>query len=249
MSQTSTVDAVFSVTESYSDNNWLDSHTYDDNGNTTASSSYVEPAITLADHYDWRNRLVRREKSDGTVLEVVYDGHGDRVKKTIQTSRFELPTSVFYLVDRNNLTGYAQVVEEVAQGGDVQVIYAYGLDLISQDRYDSDSGAWTQSFYHYDGLGSVRALSDGAGVVTDEYIYDAWGVLLSSSHTSLPTANSYLFTGEQWDEDFQMVFLRARYLNTSTGRFHTMDTFEGVATDPVTLHKYLYAKCRAKYVD
>ncbi|MEM7790880.1 MAG: RHS repeat-associated core domain-containing protein [Verrucomicrobiota bacterium] len=238
LSQISDIDKVLNLAETYSDNNWLDSHTYDSNGNTTLSAPYAEPVVTLADYYDWRNRLVRREKSDGTVIEVVYDGHGDRIEKRVQTSPLELPTSYFYLVDRNNLTGYAQVVEEIAQGGDVQVIYSYGLDLISQDRYDADTDSWEQHFYFYDGLGSVRALTDSTGTTTDEYVYDAWGVLLESTGS---TDNSFKFTGEQWDADLEMYFLRARYLNTSTGRFHTMDTFEGVATDPITLHKYLYA--------
>ncbi|NJM38612.1 MAG: RHS repeat-associated core domain-containing protein, partial [Akkermansiaceae bacterium] len=52
--------------------------------------------------------------------------------------------------------------------------------------------------------------------------------------------SSYLFTGEQWDEDLGMYFLRARYLNTNTGRFHSQDTYEGNNTDPASLHKYLY---------
>lgn len=246
LSQTSDINQILNLAETYSENNWLDSHTYDDNGNTTSSASYAEPAVTLADYYDWRNRLVRREKSDGTVIEVVYDGNGDRIRKTV--TPFGGPGEItWFLVDRNNLTGYAQVVEEIAQGGQVEVIYSYGLDLISQDRYDADTDSWTQSFYLYDGLGSARALTDDAGTVTDEYTYDAWGVLLESIGT---TENHYRFTGEQWDEDFDMFFLRARYLNTATGRFHTMDTFEGVATDPVTLHKYLYAHVNpVMYVD
>ena len=32
----------------------------------------------------------------------------------------------------------------------------------------------------------------------------------------------------------------ARYLNTGTGRFQTMDTFQGNNEDPLSLHKYLY---------
>ncbi|MGJ8639360.1 MAG: tandem-95 repeat protein [Opitutaceae bacterium] len=242
LSQTSTLDQILDRAETYSANNWLDSHTYDDNGNTTESSAELQSADLLRDFYDWRNRLIRREKADGTIIEITYDGFGDRLKKTILNSSFVIPNSTWFLVDRNNLTGYAQVVEEVGEGDELQVIYSYGLDLISQDRRNDDSsGNFTQSFYLYDGLGSVRALTDSSGVVTDEYTYDAWGVLVSTAHSSLPTVNCYLFTGEQWDEDLQMVFLRARYLNTSTGRFHTMDTFEGVTTDPVTLHKYLYA--------
>ena len=34
---------------------------------------------------------------------------------------------------------------------------------------------------------------------------------------------------------------QARYLNPATGRFWTMDSFEGDQEDPLTLHKYLYA--------
>jgi len=40
---------------------------------------------------------------------------------------------------------------------------------------------------------------------------------------------------------------RARYLNPNTGRFWTMDSFEGSQTDPSSLHKYLY--CEANPVN
>ncbi len=242
LSQTSSLGSLPNLAESYSGNNWLDSHTYDDNGNTVASeiSNYESEIVVVDDFYDWRNRLVRRQLSDGTAIEVVYDGHGDRIRKTIVDLSAPQPlTHTTYLVDRNNLTGYAQVVEEYDTSGNLDVIYTYGLDLISQDRRNADSsGEFTQSYYLYDGLGSVRALTDDSGAVTDTYTYDAWGVELASAGS---TENAYRFTGEQWDVDLGMYFLRARYLNVETGRFHTMDTFEGVTTDPITLHKYLYA--------
>jgi hypothetical protein len=37
-----------------------------------------------------------------------------------------------------------------------------------------------------------------------------------------------------------MYFLRARYLNTNTGRFHTQDSYHGRNSEPLSLHKYLY---------
>ena len=55
------------------------------------------------------------------------------------------------------------------------------------------------------------------------------------------TPNVYLYCGERWDSDLGLYYLRARHLNPGTGRFMTMDTFEGAQTDPVSLHKYLYA--------
>ncbi len=55
------------------------------------------------------------------------------------------------------------------------------------------------------------------------------------------TPNNYLFAGEQCDPDLNLYYNRARYLNTSTGRFWSMDDFEGDSDSPFSLHKYLYA--------
>jgi len=252
LSQLSDIDQIANASETYSDNNWLDTHTYDANGNTIRSAQLQQASVTLHDTYDWRNRLITRQRSDGTIIEIVYDGFGDRMEKTVRNASFLILNSTKFLVDRNSLTGYAQVVEEIGEGDELQVIYTYGLDLISQDRRDDDlSGNFTQSFYLYDGLGSIRALTDSTGAITDTYTYDAWGVLINqTSSLTRPTTNAFRFTGEQWDEDLGMYFLRARYLNVTTGRFHTMDTFEGVTTDPITLHKYLYANANpAMFID
>ena len=96
-----------------------------------------------------------------------------------------------YLVDENNPTGYAQVVEEL-RGGQVQTRYTYGHDLISQTMV----GAGATSFYTSDGLGSIRALTNSTGSVTDRYAYDPFGSALATTGS---TANAYRFTGEQQD--------------------------------------------------
>jgi RHS repeat-associated protein len=116
----------------------------------------------------------------------------------------------------------------------------YGLELISKYRqFVANNQGQTQiSYYLYDGHGSVRALTSTTGVVTDTYDYDAFGNLIHSSGT---TPNNYLFAGEQFDPDLNLYYNRARYLNTSTGRFWSMDTDEGDGESPFSLHKYLYA--------
>ncbi len=38
-----------------------------------------------------------------------------------------------------------------------------------------------------------------------------------------------------------MYYNRARYLNTGTGRFWSMDPQESDSIDPLSLHKYLFA--------
>jgi len=48
-------------------------------------------------------------------------------------------------------------------------------------------------------------------------------------------------SGEQYDSDLGLYYLRARYYNPATGRFLSRDPLNGNAFDPKTLHKYLYA--------
>jgi hypothetical protein len=50
-------------------------------------------------------------------------------------------------------TGLTQVMDEVANGA-VTKTYAYGLQRISENQLIG--GAWTPSFYGYDGHGNVR---------------------------------------------------------------------------------------------
>ncbi len=90
-----------------------------------------------------------------------------------------------------------------------------------------------------DGHGSVRFLTDGAGAVTDTYAYDAYGDVLSTTGS---TVNPYRYTGEPWDSDLGMYYLRARYYKPDLGRFWTMDSYEGNSQDPLSLHKYLYCQ-------
>jgi RHS repeat-associated protein len=53
--------------------------------------------------------------------------------------------------------------------------------------------------------------------------------------------NKYLFTGEQYDSNLGDYYLRARYYDTDSGRFTRRDSYEGEISNPLTLHKYLYA--------
>ncbi|MEE9426376.1 MAG: polymorphic toxin-type HINT domain-containing protein [Methylococcales bacterium] len=132
------------------------------------------------------------------------------------------------MVDSNR--DYAQVLQESINGTEI-VSYTYGDDLVSQTR---DAAT---HYYHYDGLGSTRYLSDNSGTLTDSYDYEAFGQLLNETGS---TENRYRFAGEQLDQNLNQYYLRARYYNQYAGRFTQMDTWMGNNADPVTLHKYLY---------
>ncbi len=110
--------------------------------------------------------------------------------------------------------------------------YTRADQLISQERDG------VTSYYLYDGFDSVRMLADDEGAITDTYTYDAFGNLISSTGE---TVNDFLYRGEQFDSFTGLYYLRARYMNPSTGTFITMDEYAGSIFEPVSLHKYLYA--------
>jgi RHS repeat-associated protein len=164
-----------------------------------------------------------------TTATFIYDGDGNRVSKTVGA------VTTQYLVDDLNPTGYPQVVEELG-GGAVTRQYTYGLQRISENQVVN--GAWTPSFYGYDGGGNVRQLTNSVGAVTDTYEYDAFGNSITKTGT---TPNNYLYRAEQYDPDLGLYYLRARYMNPLTGRFMSRDPEDGSTFDPSSLHRYLYA--------
>ena len=124
------------------------------------------------------------------------------------------------------------VLVEIGADGTEKCFYTIGADLLSQEI---DGEVYV---YLYDGHGTVRALANSKGKVTDTYTYDAFGNLISSTGS---TANNYRYCGEQFDSTTGLYYLRARYMDTSTGRFISQDTYAGSTADPTSLHKYLYA--------
>ncbi|MBE5871739.1 MAG: RHS repeat-associated core domain-containing protein [Lachnospiraceae bacterium] len=109
---------------------------------------------------------------------------------------------------------------------------------------ERDGRVW---YYQYDGHGDVRMLTDETGKTTDHCRYDAYGNLLEKEGD---TKNDFLYTGEQYNENTGLYYLRARYMDPSTGTFISMDSYPGSLSDLVSLHKYLYANADpVKYED
>jgi RHS repeat-associated protein len=196
-------------------------HRYDANGNLLGSSVGINVVASYA--WDGANRLISATRG-GPVVTYAYDSDGVRVAKTIGG------VTSHYVVDKNR--EFAEVVEERSASGDLIVGYVQGDDLIKQLR-----GGQT-AYYHADGLGSVRALSNTAGTVTDTWHYAAFGAELARTGT---TPNEYRFTGEQIDPNTGFYYLRARWMNPEVGRFLSLDSYPGRSGDPASLHKYLYA--------
>ena len=83
-------------------------------------------------------------------------------------------------------------------------------------------------YYHFDGLGSVAALSDSEGDVVEEYAYDIFGqpaVYTPGQQEPTLIGNPYMFTGRRYDLETGFYYYRARYYDPYTGRF--------LQTDPI----------------
>ncbi|HTP09148.1 MAG TPA: RHS repeat-associated core domain-containing protein, partial [Anaerolineae bacterium] len=88
-----------------------------------------------------------------------------------------------------------------------------------------------------DALGSARQLSDAQGNSVQSYTYAPFGELLAAQGTR---SSALRYTGEQTDVDTGLVYLRARWYDSATGRFTTRDPFPGFVVLPQTLHPYVY---------
>lgn len=75
------------------------------------------------------------------------------------------------------------------------------------------------SFYQQDAQGSVKSLTNAAGVITDTYAYDSFGNAASSGNSS----NPFRYTGREFDSETGLYYYRARYYDPLAGRFLSED--------------------------
>jgi RHS repeat-associated protein len=94
--------------------------------------------------------------------------------------------------------------------------------------------------YHANGRGGVVGLTDATRAVVQTYITDEYGVPTVQQGT-VGTAQPFLFTGEPYDDETNLLHLRARFYDPGTGRFLTRDPFFGGLAAPPTLNRFVYA--------
>ncbi len=211
---------------------------YDSNGNLISKTT-SDGEKTLY-RYDYENRLIGIELPNGSNITYNYcrcprqhcgTGYsgfhnnplligGKRVSKTINGE------TTYYFYDGEditlefNTTGVLMAAYTHGPGVDNPlVMYRNGLAL----------------YYVQDRLGSVVGLVTlETGGFVQTYTYDAWGNIVSQSGD---VKNPYTYTGREYDPESGLYYYRARYYDSTVGRFLQRDpagTVDG--TSP-----YLYA--------
>jgi YD repeat-containing protein len=172
--------------------------------------------------WDHENRLVRVTKTDGTVVEHAYDADGNRVRTTTTPAPVggspQPPTITDFLVDTSGPLSHvvAETDGAAAPGapGSLKAYYVRGDDLLAVMRplvaapAPATPADWQTRYYHADGLGSIRRLTDEAGNITDGYSLTVFGELIGYSGTD---PQPYLFAGEPYDPNSGFQYHRARW--------------------------------------
>ncbi len=186
---------------------------YDPNGNLTSDG-------TFAFAYDPENRLMTAAKT-GTSVAYAYDPLGRRTTKSVTGGSYAGTT---YFLDSGD-----DEIAEYDNTGALQRRFVPG-DSIDQP-IAMVTAAGVKTFFHQDKTGSVIAMSDASGAITEgPYTYDAYGN--GAPYSGVP----YKYTGRRLDPETGLYYYRARYYSSALGRF--------LQTDPIgykdDLDAYLY---------
>jgi len=113
----------------------------------------------------------------------------------------------------------------------VAIIFCLNL----QEAYAS-----TVSYYVYDAPNrNVASLVNTFGTIVNSYSYDSFGNTVNKTEE---VGNNFKYVGEQCDKETDLIFLRNRYYNYSTGRFITKDFDPGRKQNPQTKNPYPYCR-------
>jgi RHS repeat-associated protein len=134
-----------------------------------------------------------------------YDPFGRRIYKSSSSG-----TSV-YAYDGDNL------IEETNASGGVVARYEQTQNI---DEPLAMLRSSATSYFHADGLGSITSLSNSAGTLANTYTYDSYGNLTASTGSLV---NSFQYTGREFDSETGLYYYRARYYDSTAGRFVSND--------------------------
>ena len=194
-------------------------YVYDNNGNQIKKIGYTtkgvngSPSQDLVSEnelnntyemykYNEFNEMTSFESNKEAVWYYAYLPNGLRYRK----NKNNYNNSDWYIWDRNG-----NIIAEMNNDKEYTNKYIRGNKLISKNGNE---------YYSYDGHGSVVNISNEDGKSIKNYDYDAFGVELNKDAND---TNLFRYCGEQYDNETDSIYLRARYYSPSLGRFTTED--------------------------
>jgi RHS repeat-associated protein len=179
---------------------------YDLAGNLTSWTAPEGNSQTYT--YDVEN-LLRTVALNGSTTPSVtydYDALGRRFSKNVSGVVTQ------YLLDGD---------EEIAEyDGSGNLLRRYVTGPATDDRIAQVDSSDNKTYFHVDHHGSVLAMTDPTGAITQQMSYDEYGNLSSGSVT---TGQPFRYTGRRFDPETGLYYYRARYYSPVLGRFLQTD--------------------------
>ncbi|MCE3202638.1 RHS repeat domain-containing protein [Paenibacillus sonchi] len=207
---------------------YKESYTYDLQGNrkTLEVMNETEKEFTDTSYaYNLENVLTSVTKGTSKT-DYLYYADGLRFKKINGGSETQY-----------NYNFNAEVITEEKNSGQ-KANYVRG-DRVLVKKEKTDGKDFKDYYYLYNGHGDVTQIVDTSGKIVNSYTYDEWGNILNQTEE---ISNPFKYTGEMYDEETGLYYLRARYYDPSIGRFLNEDTYEGKIDNPLSLNLYTYVE-------
>jgi RHS repeat-associated protein len=128
--------------------------------------------------------------------------------------------------------GLPEVIVTTMAGSSTQYVQVQGQILGQQE-----TGAWV--YILPDHLGSVRQLVGSDSQVDLAHSFDPFGGSFESAGSG---SSEFGYTGEWWDAEAGLLYLRARYYDPVVGRFISKDIFPGHPDSPQSLNGWGYVE-------
>jgi RHS repeat-associated protein len=195
-------------------------YSYDANGNLTLEQTDLSQTA-----YTWddENRLLRVDYPNGTTETYTYSADGLRQKKVAPSS------TVLYVRNGQN------VLQETDGNLITQVQYTDLPDTPGGLTSSRRSGI--SNFYGFDPQQDTRILISTAQVITDSYIYKAFGEELATTGS---TINPFRYGGQvgYYQDTINRLYVRRRHLEVTQGRWLSRDPL-GLDSGDWNLYRYV----------
>ena len=178
--------------------------------------------------FTWRNGrwLSTTTLNDGTKVTYRYNANGMRTQKKVGSK-----VTDYYYDNNNNL---------IAEKTDNATLFFY---------YDTENSPVALSyngkmFYYVKNLqGDIVKILDEDGQEKADYVYNAWGNIISQSDDELASINPLRYRGYVYDEDTTLYYLQTRYYDPTTGRFINADDTAYIGATGTVLSANIFTYC------
>ena len=229
-------------------------YTYDAAGNRIQKT---EDKKETRYRYNQKNQLLQKEDADGISC-FTYDRQGGIIEEknaagnrrftynslhqqtqvetetgNIQKNRYDAEGLRYKLIENGKQTSFVYyngelLHEKGEEAGLSQGETSYHLGA-GIEAFQRDSKTF---YYHQDEQLNTTLISDEKAAIRNHYQYNAFGAGLEAIE-ALP--NRIRYTGQQYDQQTEQYYLRARYYKPVLGRFMQEDVYQG---DGLNLYAY-----------